>query len=247
MKKLLQSLGSIIAIGIAGFALWQYIQIGDLGERIEEKGVELYYTDNVKKGEADALLKYLVESGFADGTDKTLQLDRGDEKAWVVRAVVAEEDVEPLEAVFIAFARELSGAVFEGGPVIIHLCDENMKTHKAMEPVAMSVIEKEQVELYYSADVEAAQAEALLAFLLADGFGDGTPKSLSIEHPAKDRWLLRIVVIPGFEKDQEYADVLKVFGQRLTAEVFDGTPVEIHMADDMLTTLRIVPPTSTSE
>jgi hypothetical protein len=243
VKKLLQSLGSIIAVAIAGFALWQYIQIGDLGDSIEDKGVELYYTDNVKKGEADALLKYLVESGFADGTDKTLQLDRGDEKAWVVRAVVEEKDAEPLQAVFIAFARELSGAVFEGAPVIIHLCDENMKTHKAMEPVAMSVIEREQVELYYSADVEAAEADALLTFLLADGFGDGTPKSLAIEHPAEDRWLLRIVVIPGFEKDEEYAGVLKFFGVRLAAEVFGGTPVEIHMTDDMLTTLRIVPPT----
>ncbi len=190
MKKLLQSVGSVIAMAIAGFAIWQYVQIGDLGDRIEDKGVEIYYTDNVKEGEAGALLKYLVDSGFADGTDKTLQLDRGDAQAWVVRAVVEEEDAEAMSGVFVGFARELSSGVFEGAPVIIHLCDENMKTHKAMEPVAMSVLERDQVELFYGEGVDKPRAEALLAYLIDDGFGDGTPKSLAIERPAPDRWLL---------------------------------------------------------
>lgn len=242
MKKMLQSLGSIVAVAIAGFALWQYVQIGDLGERMEDKGVELYYTDNVKTGEAKTLLQYLVDSGFADGTDKTLQLDRGDEQAWVVRAVVEEKDAEPLKAVFIGFARELSSGVFEGAPVIIHLCDENMKTHKAMEPVAMSVIEQDQVELYFSPGVEKPEAEALLAFLIADGFGDGTPKSLAIERPAPDRWLLRFVILPGLETDEPYAEILQAFARQLSARVFDGAAVEIHMADDMLETLRVIGP-----
>ncbi len=242
MKKLLQSVGSVIAMAIAGFAIWQYVQIGDLGDRIEDKGVEIYYTDNVKEGEAGALLKYLVDSGFADGTDKTLQLDRGDAQAWVVRAVVEEEDAEAMSGVFVGFARELSSGVFEGAPVIIHLCDENMKTHKAMEPVAMSVLERDQVELFYGEGVDKPRAEALLAYLIDDGFGDGTPKSLAIERPAPDRWLLRIVILPDLEVDESYAEVLGVFARQLSAKVFDGAALEIHMSDDMLRTLRIVGP-----
>jgi len=243
MKKPLQFIISLAAIGVAGFSLWQYIQVGNLGDRVEEDGVEVYYTDNVKVAEANGLLNYLTESGFADGSQKTLQLDRDGGKTWVVRAVVEEDGAEDLEPVFEAFARELSAGAFGGAPVVIHLCDENMKTQRALEAVAASSIVQEQVEMFYSVNVEKAEAEKLLYFMVGDGFSDGTPKTLSLDRPDGDKWVLRVVVIDGMDKDEPYARILAGYAATLSTEVFGGAPLEIHMADDMLATIRVVPAT----
>ena len=240
MSKPIQFVLSMAALVVAGFSIWQYIQIGDLGEKVEQNGVEIYYTDNVDLAKANELLKFLNENGFADGSQKTLQLDRGDEKTWVVRAVVKEDGAEALKPVFNGFARELSAGVFGGEPVVVHLCNDKLKTHTTLESVSANSVVKEKVEMYYTTTVEKAKAEELLDFLTSDGFSDGNPKTLSLDLQG-DKWVLKIVVKAGMDKDEDYAKVLAGYGGVLSTKVFSGAPMELHMTDDMLETIRVVP------
>lgn len=92
--------------------------------------MELYYTDKVRKEEAEKLGNYLIESGFdSNDNTKTVQITKVG-STYQFRLVVMEgyeKDSEYLEIVKI-FAKELSDKVFNGENVEIHLCDEFLIT-----------------------------------------------------------------------------------------------------------------------
>ena len=99
------------------------------GTRLEFNGGELYYTSSVTLEEATRLGEYMVESGFYDGNEKTVQLTKTG-ATYEFRMVIMEGLDEDQEYIFIAgmYALELSRKVFDGSPVDIHLCDVQLET-----------------------------------------------------------------------------------------------------------------------
>jgi hypothetical protein len=92
---------------------------------------ELYYTQPVTRSEAEKLGQYLVQAKFFDGTRKTVQI-------YQFRYVVIggyDQNEEYIDLVK-KFSTELSGDVFRGAPVDIHLCDsESFKTLRVVKSV----------------------------------------------------------------------------------------------------------------
>jgi RNase H-fold protein (predicted Holliday junction resolvase) len=106
-----------------------------LGTRLEVFGAELYYTPNTTRAEADALGQFLIDTGFFDGTMKTVQLDKAGD-VYQFRMVVLEEARGEPEMVTLAqeYARQMSTDVFRGSPVEVHFTDENMMTLEVVRP-----------------------------------------------------------------------------------------------------------------
>ena len=100
------------------------------------KGVQLFYTDAVTEAEADALGDYLIKSEFADGEEKTIQLNKTG-KTYEFRMVIKkgiEKDQDYISVVKI-YAAELSANVFKGEPLEVHLCDDQLETIQVVVPL----------------------------------------------------------------------------------------------------------------
>lgn len=95
------------------------------------------------------------------------------------------------------------------------------------------------VELYYTKNVEEADANKLGKYLVDTEFADGNEKSVQLNKKGST-WEFRLVVKKGMDQDEEYVAIAKEFAAQLSADVFDNEQVDIHLCDDKLKTLRVV-------
>ena len=95
-------------------------------------------------------------------------------------------------------------------------------------------------EIYYKSPITESQVEDLGKYLIEEEFTDGQEKTIQMVKEGKT-YVFRMVVKKGVEKDDEYIDMFKLLTVDLSAKVFDGEDVDIHLCDETLTTLRVVP------
>lgn len=103
------------------------------GKEKNFNGVQLFYTSTITETEANLLGNYLINSGFADGNEKTVQINKNG-NTYEFRMTVEtgiEQDQEYINTGKLASA-EFSSNVFNGAQVDIHLCDENFNTLKVL-------------------------------------------------------------------------------------------------------------------
>lgn len=103
------------------------------GKEKNFNGVQLFYTSNITESEANSMGNYLIESEFADGEEKTVQLNKSG-NTYEFRMVVKtgiEQDSEYAEMGKL-LAAEISSLVFNGAQVDVHFCDENLKTLRVL-------------------------------------------------------------------------------------------------------------------
>lgn len=122
---------SSIFVLVFTFCLLQ--SCSDYGKELSFNGVQLYYTSSITEDEANALGNYLIESEFADGEFKTVQINR-EGNTYEFRMVVKkgiEQDQEYTELGKL-MAAEISASVFNGSQVDVHYCDEYLETLKVL-------------------------------------------------------------------------------------------------------------------
>ncbi|WP_422355937.1 hypothetical protein [Roseivirga pacifica] len=124
MKKVL----IVVGVLVVAIAVWVISKPG-YGEKLEFNGTEVYYTESVNKADAQKLGAYLLESGFADGGTKSVQLSKPD-SAYHFRMVVKEgvEKDSANDITFQALAMTLSWSVFNNETVVVEACDNTFNT-----------------------------------------------------------------------------------------------------------------------
>lgn len=124
MKKALTGFFLIIAV-ITYFVF----SSSSYGEKLEFNGTDVYYTDLVTEVEAQKLGDYLIESEFADGNEKSVQLTKRD-STYLFRMVVidgvTEDSTKDLS--FKALAMLISIQVFDNSPVELEACTNTFET-----------------------------------------------------------------------------------------------------------------------
>ena len=93
--------------------------------------LEVYYTDTVTNNEAVKLANYLAKVNYGTETGATVQLNKED-GVYQCRMVILPsfiDDPENIKNMQIA-TLELSNDVFNGSPVDIHFCDDQMITKR---------------------------------------------------------------------------------------------------------------------
>lgn len=98
---------------------------------------ELYYTDKVTEDEAKKMGDFLLENKILfvnDGNTVSAQMDK-DGDVVIVRFVVQEKFFEDktIHNQFQMIADMLSFRLYNGGPVEAHICNDKLKTQKAMK------------------------------------------------------------------------------------------------------------------
>lgn len=103
------------------------------GKEKEFNGVQLFYTSSITESEVNSLGNYLIESEFADGEYKTVQINKSG-NTYEFRMVVKkgiEQDQEYCNLGKL-MAAEISSEVFNGKQVDLHFCDENLETLRVL-------------------------------------------------------------------------------------------------------------------
>jgi hypothetical protein len=109
------------------------IGCSNYGKEKTFKGVQLFYTTQVKEAEADSLGAFLISSHFTDGDPKTIQLNKTG-STYEFRMVIKKGIDQDPEYVKMAkaYAAEISSHVFNNAQVDVHFCDEKLKTIRVM-------------------------------------------------------------------------------------------------------------------
>ena len=218
----------------------------DYGTEKSFDGVQLWYTSIITEKEADAMGSYLIESAFADGSEKIVQLNKSGntyEFKMVVKTGI-EQDQEYTELGKL-FATEISNFVFNGEPVDVHFCDENLKTLRVL-PMSNQIdddygTEKsfDGVQLWYTSIITEKEADAMGNYLIESGFSDGMEKTVQL-NKSGNTYEFRMVVKTGIEQDQEYAELGKLLATEISTFVFNREPVDVHFCDENFKTLRVL-------
>ena len=97
----------------------------------------------------------------------------------------------------------------------------------------------DETELYYTKNVTEDKADDIGKYLQETGFTEGDRKTIQITKDG-DTYQFRMVVKEDFVDDEDYEQTAYVFINNLSTDVLDNNPVELHMCDENLKTLKVV-------
>jgi hypothetical protein len=95
-------------------------------------------------------------------------------------------------------------------------------------------------ELYYTPQVTETEARKLGEYLVKEKFFDGTKKTVQL---AKNNgtYEFRMVVLKDGEKAPDADKTFTAVAKELSDNVFSGGKVAVHLCDNRLKTLRVIP------
>ncbi|MEN6496498.1 MAG: DUF4339 domain-containing protein [Thermoguttaceae bacterium] len=96
-------------------------------------------------------------------------------------------------------------------------------------------------EICFMPPVTESEASRLGGFLLANKFFDGDRKTVQIKK-SEGVYQFRIPVKTGSEQDEAFVDTCTASCRSISRNVFKGAPVEVHLCDKHLNTVRVVRP-----
>lgn len=95
-------------------------------------------------------------------------------------------------------------------------------------------------ELYYTSAVQKADAQKLGRYLLKEGFFNEEKRTVQLDKNGK-LWIFNLVVKKDAEDDDQFIYLFSFFSSQLSRAVFNDDPVDIHLCNDKLETLRVIP------
>ncbi len=93
---------------------------------------------------------------------------------------------------------------------------------------------------YYAASVSHDEAVALLNYLTQEGFFVSDDEANMHLGKNGSTYELRFIIKTGLENDPETVTQMQQLGALLSADVFGGSLVDIHLCDQDLKTLRVL-------
>ncbi|QDU18953.1 hypothetical protein [Urbifossiella limnaea] len=94
-------------------------------------------------------------------------------------------------------------------------------------------------ELYFTADVEPADAGAVAAVLKKEKLFGDRPVTAQVRYLNR-RYEVRVVVRAGAESSI-HPRAWRAIGEAVSRDCFRGSPVDVHLCDEQMATLRVIP------
>jgi len=101
-------------------------------------------------------------------------------------------------------------------------------------------------QIFYTSSVTVNEVDILGAYLITGGFADGDKKTVQL-NKSGNTYEFRMVVKKGIEQDPAYRELTKEFAIELSDYVFNGQKVDIHLCNDKLQTLFVIPMMGTGQ
>ncbi len=213
-----------------------FVGCNNYGKEINVNGLQLFYTDNITSTEANNLSKCLIDYGFADGSTKSVQIDKQN-NIYLFRMVTKDDfnESNKITNAIKLFPNKISTLAFDGKPVEVQLCDKYFKT---IQIIGMQKVKAfKEVLLYYTNNVTENEADLLKVYFEEN---DWTNAELMFDK-LNDTYEVKMITKTGIENDQEYVDAFKSIAKEISKTVFNNAQVDFHFCDDNFETLRVAP------
>lgn len=216
------------------------ISCADYGEKKIFNGTEVYYKEGITAAQVDKLGESLVTSGFADGDVKSVQfLKEGDH--YIFKMVIKDEFLndQSMGNIFNLFPKELSD--YMDLPVDLHLCDDSFTTlrvHKLADAIPTTMAKATEVR--YTKNVTLEEVEQLKKFLIEFEFSNDENRKTVALDKENNIYIFKMVLDKSQIENEATVTLLSFFKDELSKNVFNNQPVQIHMCDDLMNTLKIV-------
>jgi hypothetical protein len=210
------------------------------GDKIKMNEGEVYYKEPAGKTEAETLAKYLVTTGYFDGTPATVQLLK-DGDFYTVNFVIKKgmsEDSSVVED-YKRMSPLLSYNVFQGTIVNIGLCNTDLEREKYIPGFNFGkLIRFGDDDLYYLDRIDKKTAKKFGKYLQESGFFSG--RGLNAQLSKKGNvYQFKYNVQKDYEKDEQYRATARAYATLLSRDLFDSAEVEIHLCDNYFNTLAV--------
>ena len=100
---------------------------------------------------------------------------------------------------------------------------------------------KNGCQVIFEKNVTSLEARKLGDYLRSREFFDNDPVTFQIGKPGKT-YEFRVVIKKGLEQDQDTIDAMNQLGREISRSVFGGSPVDVHLCDDRMKTIRVIVP-----
>lgn len=212
------------------------------GEKEIFKGTEVYYKEGITEEQVERLGESLIESGFANGDRKSVQFSKDpNSDKYIFKMVIDKKKIDDasLSDIFNIFPRELSDLM--DLPIDLHLCNNTFKTlrvHKLED--AQKTTMALETEIRYTKNVTEAELTKLKEYLINSGFSDRQTKKTVAFDKKEEKYILKMVLNKGMMARESTVGILKAFKQQIQEKVLDGKPLEIHMCNTLMNTLKVI-------
>ncbi|MEZ4880604.1 MAG: hypothetical protein R2801_10625 [Chitinophagales bacterium] len=222
-------------------AFLMFTACSNYGDKIVVDKTEIYYKDGVTKEQAETLGQYLKEAEFTDNNEKSVQLTKDANNGnFIFRMVVdqAYANDKQYDAMYTMFARNL--AVAMNKPVDFELCDSGFNTLKTFKAEDISkFVNVGKTELLYTKNISEDELNSMTAYLEESNKSEDVPMTIELDKQ-NDTIIYRMVVKESYLNDASYEAIFKNYGTLLSREVFNGTPLQAEMCNDMMQTVKVV-------
>lgn len=232
-------------IPVALVLLMTISSCGFMPKRLELNGTRVEYKD-VSEDEVNALLEYLDDGGFSDGSRKDLKLSKSGD-VYNLQMVVKDgyklnkKNLELMQD----FACEISMEVYDGKMLNLDLCDDKFnvqKTVKAKDCDKFAMLNKKlkkfgTTELYYSDEISKDELSDLVSYLRWE-LDDGVERTFAVDKKDGMGIFSMVIMDKSIYKDPEE---LKDF-EALACEVSDvlGFETVVHLCDEYMKMEKVV-------
>ncbi len=217
------------------------------GERIDLDHGAIYHTPAVEPETARRLGAYLSDARFFSDAIPFVQLDRARDSptgTYIFRIALRNAEnvdsttVRAARSIGLPISREVLGEI----PVRVELCDEDLNPIRIFPPPDFGKkVHLKGGDVYYLPPATEAEARATAEFLVGIRVFDGRPRSVQIARSTAGI-ILKAVVGREAADDPGTTRAFRTIGEGISQKVFAGTPVEVHLCDANLETLRPLPP-----
>lgn len=228
MKKVLVFILAIIIASCSNY-----------GEKITIDGTEVFYKDGVTKEQAQQLADYLKQEGFTDGTAKSVQFVKNEKTNTLTFRMVMDSSSINDESNMVLFestARNLSKEF--GQPIDFEACDVNFKTIKTVQADDVpKLVEIGNTQVLYTKNITEKEATDLAKFITGTDESKNATMTVKLDRQS-DTVLFMVVVKDGYQNDESYLKILKIYGQLITKEVFSDKPLKVQVCNTDLKVLK---------
>ena len=155
-----------------------------------------------------------------------------------IELITQKGGVVPLWKIILSFV--LFIAIFVGFDIYSNPQNYGIPSTTVEASQNNNPIKINKLEVYYTNAITNSEALALANYLAKVNYGTETGATVQLNKEL-GIYQCRMVILPSFINDPKYIKTMQDATIELSNNVFNGTPVDIHLCDDQMNTKRIIP------
>ena len=221
--------------------------LGVYGKRFDTGSENIvFFKGDITQKEAEEFGNFLKKIGYFSRSKQMVQLSKTNSVVQA-RFILKKKKwkKKKFKDSFKGMGRQIWTEIFPDQKIEIHLCDKPFETKSLIpwneiNPYGDKLDIGDGQIVYYKEGATEEDAEKFGRFLEGEGFFDYTgPKSVMLSKTHKG-FAVYFILQKNSWKKKTIQKEFKDFGEKLSKEVFEGSPIEVHLCNDKFESKKVV-------